>query len=135
MIIRMKTTKRIQLPQKKKLFRPPIMGIVIIHNFIPVLYRLNNWPSVWWDEGWTLDAARNWIEHGHLGHYMDGIPIPARPLVRFVVAVMVALSMKIFGIGVWQGRLPGVIFTILSLVLLVYLTSTIYNRKLVLLRC
>jgi 4-amino-4-deoxy-L-arabinose transferase-like glycosyltransferase len=90
---------------------------------------LNNWPSVWWDEGWTLDAARNWITHGHLGHYLDGQPVAARSPVRFPVVVPVALSMKILGVGIWQGRLPGVIFTILSLGLVVYLTSKIFNHR------
>jgi 4-amino-4-deoxy-L-arabinose transferase-like glycosyltransferase len=110
---------------KKVLFWTCFFAIV---GFL-LLYRLNTWPSLWWDEGWTLDAARNWILHGHLGHYLDGIPITARSPVRFPVVIPIALSMKIFGVGIWQGRLPGVIFTLLSLVLVYFLSSRIYNRK------
>jgi 4-amino-4-deoxy-L-arabinose transferase-like glycosyltransferase len=94
-----------------------------------LVYRLNSWPSVWWDEGWYLDAARNWIEKGHLGHFISGQPIPPRIPVRFPVVVLVTLSMKVFGVGVWQARLPIVITTILSLFLFTYLSSKIYNRK------
>jgi Dolichyl-phosphate-mannose-protein mannosyltransferase len=94
-----------------------------------LLFRLDNWPRVWWDEGWTLDAARNWIEHDHLGHYLDGIPIPPRIPVRFPVVLPVTLSMRIFGVGIWQGRLPGVVFTSLSLALTVFLSSKMYNRR------
>ena len=81
-------------------------GLFITTIIFLLVYRLNSWPSVWWDEGWYLDAARNWIEQGHLGHYLDGQPIPPRIPVRFPVVVLVALSMKFFGVGVWQARLP-----------------------------
>lgn len=113
------------LPQKRQVI---IILLWIIIIFL-ILFRLGDFPRVWWDEGWYLDAARNWIEQGHFGHYLDGQPIPPRIPVRFPVAVPVAASMKIFGIGAWQGRLPGAIFTILSLGMLVYLSTKIYNRK------
>jgi len=29
-------------------------------------------PGMWWDEGWTLSVARNWIERGHYGRLLDG---------------------------------------------------------------
>ena len=125
----MNSTSQNLMPQKKRLF--PILFWVILISIILFLliYRLNNWPTVWWDEGWTLSAARNWIESGHLGNYLDGQPVPPRIPLRFPVAVPVAISMKIFGIGVWQGRLPGVIFTILVLGLYVYIVSQMYDRK------
>ncbi len=94
-----------------------------------LLNRLDTWPSVWWDEGWTLDAARNWITHGHLGHYMDGLPIPARIPVRFPVLIPVAISMRLLGVGIWQGRLPGVIFTIFTAILTAYITSKMYRSR------
>ncbi len=94
-----------------------------------LVYRLNNWPNVWWDEGWTLSAVRNWILHGHLGNYLDGQPVPPGIPMRFPVAILVALSMKIFGIGVWQGRLPGVIVTALMLGFYLYISSKMYGRR------
>ncbi len=94
-----------------------------------LIYRLNDWPNVWWDEGWTLSAVRNWILHGHLGNYLDGQPVPPGIPMRFPVAILVALSMKVFGIGVWQGRLPGVLVTALMLSLYVYISSKMYGRR------
>jgi len=117
------------MPQKKRWVHFLFWVILISIILFLLLYRLNDWPSAFWDEGWTLDAARNWIEQGHLGHYLDGQPVPPYSPVRFPVVAQVALSMKIFGVGVWQGRLPSVIFTILSLGLLVYLSSKMYSRK------
>jgi hypothetical protein len=107
-----------------------LIGVIFVALIIFLLvFKLNSYPSVWWDEGWTLDAVRNWIEHGHLGHYLDGLPIPPRIPVRFPIVLPIAISMKIFGIGVWQGRLPGILFTILLLGLVVYLCSKIYNFR------
>ncbi len=31
------------------------------------LLRLVAVPPLWWDEGWTLTVARNWVESGHYG--------------------------------------------------------------------
>jgi hypothetical protein len=104
------------------------IGLSSLITFL-LLYRLNDWPKPFWEEGWTLDAARNWIEHGHLGNYLDGQPIPPYSPVRFPIVVSVALSMKILGAGVWQGRFANVIFTLLALGLIVYLTSKLFNRR------
>ncbi len=107
-----------------------LLGSVFIALVIFLLvYKLNSYPGVWWDEGWTLDAARNWIEHGYLGHYLDGQHIEVRSPVRFPIVIPVALSMKLLGVGIWQGRLPGIIFTIFLLGLFLHLSSRIYNSK------
>jgi len=121
--------KQICRSHHKRLLNGVFWALLISLLLFLLLYRLNDFPSVWWDEGWTLDAARNWIVHGHLGHYLDGLPVPPRIPVRFPVVVPVALSMKIFGVGTWQGRLPGVVFTLLSLGLAFFLSSKMYNRR------
>lgn len=94
-----------------------------------LLFHLDQFPSLWWDEGWTLSVARNWVEHGIFGHYLDGAVIPPRIPVRFTEVIPIALSFKLFGVGVWQGRLPSVIFTLLTLVFLYYLASKLYNYQ------
>ncbi len=123
------TAKPIPDPQKKKL--PSILLGIIISTIILflLLYKLNDWPKLFWDEGWTLDAAQNWVNHAHLGHYLDGQPVPPYSPVRFPVVVLVALSMKLFGAGTWQGRLPIAISTILALGLFFYLGRRIFSRK------
>jgi 4-amino-4-deoxy-L-arabinose transferase-like glycosyltransferase len=125
----MNSSEQIQKSRTKHLF-PILFGVALISIIsILLIYRLNDWPTVFWDEGWTLSATRNWIEHGHLGNYLDGQPVPPRIPLRFPIAVPVAISMKIFGIGIWQGRLPVVIFTILALGLSFYIISKMYDRR------
>lgn len=125
----MNSSKQKQESQKKHIF-PIIFGVVLLTIVIfLLLFRLNDWPRSFWDEGWTLDAASNWIERGHLGHFLDGQPIPPRSPVRFPVVIPVAISMKIFGTGTWQGRLPGVLFTLLTLSLFIYLSSKLYSLR------
>jgi hypothetical protein len=40
------------------------------------LFRLDSVPPLWWDEGWTLSVARNWLEHGHYGRLLAGDFVP-----------------------------------------------------------
>jgi hypothetical protein len=86
-------------------------------------------PSFWWDEGWTLWVARNWVELGHYGRLLAGQPMPAGLSAGFPVIAPIALSFKLFGVGVWQGRLPGVLFLLGALALVCYLAGRIYPRK------
>jgi 4-amino-4-deoxy-L-arabinose transferase-like glycosyltransferase len=125
------TSSTDQLPKsKKKRLRAVLIGMLFVFLFLfLMLYKLDTWPSAWWDEGWYLDAARNWIEHAHIGHYLDGQPIPPHIPVRLPVLVPMAISMKIFGVGIWQGRLPGALLTLPALGLLIYLSNKMYNRK------
>lgn len=93
------------------------------------LIGLNRYPPAWWDEGWTLMVARNWVEQGHYGLYQDGLPRDAGLAGHFPVVAMVALSFKIFGVGVWQGRLPIVLTTLAALALLYYFSNQWWGRK------
>ncbi len=115
--------------QKKKFPSTLLWIILSVVVLFLLLYKLNDWPRLFWDEGWTLDAAQNWVNHAHLGHYLDGQPVPPYSPVRFPVVVLVALSMKLFGAGTWQGRLPIAISSLLTLALFFYLGSRIFSRK------
>jgi hypothetical protein len=99
--------------------------LLILLGFI----RLESMPPLWWDEGWSLNVARNWVEQGHYGQVrideLRGTGLAA----SFQVIAPVALSFKLFGAGVWQGRLPGVIFTILTFFLMAYISRRLYNRR------
>jgi len=46
-------------------------AIAILAVFVAGLWNLGG-PGMWWDEGWTLSVARNWIERGHYGRLLDG---------------------------------------------------------------
>ncbi|MBI5564935.1 MAG: hypothetical protein HY870_08575, partial [Chloroflexi bacterium] len=72
-------------------------------------------PPAGWDEGWTMNVARNWVELGHYGQSLIGQPAPPGLTAAFPTAAAVALSFKLFGVGIWQGRLATVVCTWLAL--------------------
>src|SRR5262245_17583307 len=78
-------------------------------------------PSAWWDEGWLLLIARNWVEKGHYGRFVDGLPSPLNPTNGFPVIAPVALGFQLFGIGVWQGRILMAPFSLGAMILIYYL--------------
>lgn len=80
-----------------------------------LLVYLDRIPAPWWDEGWTMSAARNWVERGHYGQLLNGQPALPGLSAAFPTVASVALSFKLFGVGVWQGRLATVFFTWLAL--------------------
>lgn len=83
---------------------------------------------MWWDEGWTLSVARTWVERGHYGRLLDGQLAPPGLEATFPTTGLVALSFKFFGVGIWQGRLVGVVCTVVALALMYYLSAYLYNR-------
>jgi hypothetical protein len=92
------------------------------------LARLDTVPAPFWDEGWTLLTARNWVERGHYGQLLDGRPRPAGLSADLSVVAPIALSFKLFGVGIWQGRLPGVACTAGALALVGALAGALGGR-------
>jgi 4-amino-4-deoxy-L-arabinose transferase-like glycosyltransferase len=86
-------------------------------------------PPMWWDEGWTLSVARTWVERGHYGRLLDGQLAAGGLQAALPVTGSVALSFKLFGVGVWQGRLPGVVVMVAALALMYVLAERLYNRR------
>jgi 4-amino-4-deoxy-L-arabinose transferase-like glycosyltransferase len=102
-----------------------LSGLILL---VICFFNLGNVPSLWWDEGWTLLVARTWVERGFYGRLLEGQLAPPGLQAAFPVISSIALSFRIFGIGVWQGRLPGVLFTIASLGLIYYLARRLYSK-------
>ena len=87
-------------------------------------------PRPWFDEGWTLATARNWVENGQYARLLNDEPISATGMAwNFPVTAPIALSFRLFGFGVWQGRLPSTLFTIASTFLIFLLTRKFYGEK------
>lgn len=84
--------------------------------------------AAWWDEGWTLSVAQNWVRLGHYGRLLNGQLAPPGLEAAFPVTASVALSFKLFGIGLWQARLVGVLFLLAALALLWALAQRLYDR-------
>jgi hypothetical protein len=104
-----------------------VLSLILL--LIVGFYRLETVPSLWWDEGWTLSVARNWVVMDHYGRLNAGEPVSAQLSASFPVVASVAASFKIFGVGVWQGRLPGVLITLVTVLLFYRLTSQLYSRR------
>jgi hypothetical protein len=92
------------------------------------IFNLDSAPPVWWDEGWTMSVARNWVVDGHYGRSLLGRPAPPGLEATFPVTASVALSFRLLGVGLVQARIPSVIFTLGTLALLYYLARHLYNR-------
>jgi len=106
-------------------------GFLIIVLFITMyLFRPTEIPPLWFDEGWTLTVARNWVETGQYARFLEGIPISADGMLKSLsVTSPIALSFSLFGVGVPQGRLPAMLSMALALFCIFQLTRKVYNVK------
>jgi len=102
-------------------------AFAVLACMISSLWRLDTRPALFWDEGWTLAAARNWVELGWAGQWLDGVPQSLGLAAQVTVVAPVALSFRLLGIGAWQGRLPDVLLTGATLWLIFHLTRRLYD--------
>ncbi len=106
---------------------PPVLLVV---TFIWAFVCLGTVPPIWFDEGWALSLARNWAEIGHYGHLLLGKPVPATILNTGVPAVApLTLSFRLLGVGLWQARMPGVLYTLGALSALYYIALELYGER------
>lgn len=110
------------------LFRFGPLGMFVV-ALLMGLVGLQSIPPLWWDEGWTLCVARTWVEMGHYGCLLAGKPAPPMLSGHFPVVSSIAASFSLFGIGIWQARLVGLLYTLLTLGLLYELTAALYDRE------
>ena len=96
---------------------------------VALTINLQSTPPPWWDEGWTMSVARNWVASGNYGRLLDGQPVARGLEAAFPVTAIVALSFRLLGIGIIQARLVAVIFTLAALVLLYGLARRFYDRS------
>lgn len=82
----------------------------------------------WWDEGWTLSVARTLVERGAYARLLHGNLAPYGLEAAIPYTELVALSMRLFGVGLWQGRLPGVVLGVAALGLLFLVAQQAYGR-------
>lgn len=100
---------------------------------IAALTNLGQVSFLWQDEGWTLSVARNWVERGHYGLFELGEPVGPRLAAAFPTVASLAFSFKVFGVGIWQARLPMVLYTFGALGLLYWLARRLFDRSVALL--
>src|ERR1041385_1891173 len=54
------------------------LGLLFVTAFSLFLLTvsLDSVPPLWWDEGWTLSVARNWVETGRYQRLLAGHLVP-----------------------------------------------------------
>lgn len=116
-------------PTMRSYVRVGAEALLVVAVFVAATVNLESIPPLWWDEGWTLSVARNWVERGHYGRLLDGEPTSTGLAAAFPVTAPIALSFRLLGVGIWQGRLVGLLFTLGTLGLMYYLACRLYDRS------
>jgi len=93
------------------------------------LFELDRMPAPWWDEGWTLCVARQWVETGHYGCLLEGRPAPPILAGHFPVVASIAAGFQLLGVGLWQARFVEVLYSLLTLALLYGLALRCFDQK------
>jgi hypothetical protein len=118
-------TQRLWSFARSRWFAPELA--IALALIVAGFWNLNG-PMVWWDEGWTLSVARTWVEHSHYGRLLDGRLAPPGLEAAFTVTGPIAASMHLFGVGIWQGRVFGVLCMLAAFALIYYLALRLYSR-------
>lgn len=116
--------------------QPPIRQlwacVLLLTISVPALtLRLGEYPAPWFDEGSKINAARSLALRGVYGTYtVDGDHLfdPAVTAGPVELAV-VALSFRLLGTGITQGRAVIVLFTLLALFSLYAIAVRLYGRR------
>lgn len=97
--------------------------VVILSSF-----GITQFPLPWWDEGWTLSVAKNWVTLGHYGHVLNGVPAGPSLSAHLPVVAIIAASFLTFGVGLAQARLAMVLCMVITLILLYLITRRFSSR-------
>jgi len=102
--------------------------LLVLLVLLAASVKLESAPPLWWDEGWTLSVARNWVERGYYGRLLAGKPAPPGLEATFPVSFPVSVAFQLFGVGVWQGRLAILSYMLGTLAVIFYLARRLYNQ-------
>lgn len=106
---------------------PPLLVLLVL--FAALVVALDTFPPVVWDEGWTATVARNWVERGFYGMYLNGEPAAAGQTAAFPSVLSIAAAFQFFGIGFWQGRFVSVMYMMGAFSSLYALAKCLYGRR------
>lgn len=96
-----------------------------------VLVGLDGYPAPWFDEGFKLNSARLLAETGLYGsRSADGVILFDMATTSGPLEIgLMALSLKLFGLGVFQGRLPIALLTVVLILLVERFGRTAYGGR------
>lgn len=105
--------------------------IVFSLIFIAMLkIKADTVPYPWFDEGWTLTTARNWLEHGKYALRLDHEWVSGETMTQpFTVTAPIALSFRLFGFGFVAGRLPNILYTIGIFATMYLIARQLYGNR------
>jgi 4-amino-4-deoxy-L-arabinose transferase-like glycosyltransferase len=107
-----------------------VLLLLLVGLPLLMFYNLELNPRPWHDEGAYLTLARTIVEDGHYairnseGYQTFGAVQSVGP----TVVLPVALSFKLLGVGLVQGRLVAVIFSLITLMCLFLTASNLFDR-------
>ena len=118
-------------PQASRVSGPVLAGAaLLLMAAVLLVFRSDRSPAIWFDEGWNLSVARNLAVSGFYGELSLGEPAPPTLLsTGLPVIAPIATSFRLFGVGGWQGRLPGILFAATSLLLLAAIVGAVVLSK------
>ncbi len=105
------------------------MTLLLAAVFALILLTLGRNPPLWWDEGWTISVARNWLEAGHYGLFNNDLARGTGLSGHLPAVASAALGVRLFGLGVWQARLPFFLYTLGAFACLYLLARKLYTQK------
>jgi hypothetical protein len=100
-------------------------------GLISLVVALDTYPRIWFDEGYKLNAAFTFLQYGVYGtHTVNGF-LPFDPGISSgpVDVLAVALSFKLFGVGIISARLVSVIFSLLAVFSLYHIAVYLYDTR------
>jgi 4-amino-4-deoxy-L-arabinose transferase-like glycosyltransferase len=107
-----------------------VLAVLLSIVGVLMVVRLEDAPSPIADEGWALSVARTWATTGHYAELVLGEPVAPTALNIGLPAIApMALSYRLLGVGIWQGRLPSVFWTLGCLLLIFALAGRLYGQK------
>lgn len=107
---------------------PPVLALLLVA--ILAAYNLEHYPRTWYDEGINLHAAANLAQSGRYGiQYRDRFqPFDTAMSTGPTVIAPAALSFKVLGVGLVQGRLVMVGYILLAAAGLYAVGRQLYGR-------
>lgn len=94
-------------------------------------HRLSEAPHIWYDEGYFTQTAQNLALFGKQaiqvapGEFVSASTVSG----GYPFIAPIALSYKLFGIGVWQGRAAMVVFILAFFLAAVYLVTLLFGMR------
>jgi hypothetical protein len=103
--------------------------VLLLLCFVGLTAALASFPAFSFDEGWTATVARNWVERGFYGMYVNGEQASPGLAAAFPATASVAAGFRLFGVGLAQARLVSAMYMLAALAALYALARQLYNAR------